>query len=68
MTEAKFSLARKSPERHAFQVMCMARYRARQIIAEQYRWAGRKLASVGVRQWHADTEAYFQAHRAELIA
>jgi hypothetical protein len=46
----------------------MARYRARQIIAEQYRWAGRKLASVRVRQWHADTEAYFQAHRAELIA
>jgi hypothetical protein len=46
----------------------LARYRARKIMEQRYRCAGRKLASVGVRQWHADAEAYFQAHRAELIA
>jgi hypothetical protein len=40
----------------------LARYRARKIIAEQYRAAGRKLASVKPSQLTAEAEAWIAAH------
>jgi hypothetical protein len=69
MTEAKASLRQiKWIDEQVRAAITLARYRARKIIAEQYRCTGRKLASVGMRQWHADAKAYFRAYRAELIA
>lgn len=44
----------------------LARYKARQIIRDRYRSAGRKLQSVPVAELHADADAWLKAHP-ELI-
>ena len=51
MTEANHSL-------HPRHVLVLARYRARKIMEQRYREAGRKLASVKPSQLTAEAEAW----------
>jgi hypothetical protein len=53
-----------SPDRAA---LILARHCARKAVHQQYREAGRKPASVNVREWHADADAYLTVHP-ELLA
>jgi hypothetical protein len=55
-----------SPERASRAAVILARYKARQIIRDRYREAGRKLQSVSTRELRDEADVWLKAHP-ELI-